>query len=86
MARWRYTLDLVDVWKNDDLTLEQRRDEIVQRIRSALFWDEYDDDLVLLVDELSEVGDDGYFDHVWNAFYDWADDNDVWVATFWPYG
>lgn len=82
MATWLHTLRLADVFHNDDMTREQRRDAIVERIRSAPFYDEDDFELVGTVDELAETDTAEYMDQVWDAFYDWADINRVWVETF----
>jgi hypothetical protein len=78
---WLHTLTLTDVFHNDDLTLEEKRDAIVRRIKAAPWYSEDDDDLYWLVDELADVDTDSYFDAVFNAFYDWADDHRVWVET-----
>lgn len=78
---WKHTVKLADVWRDEDREFTERRDEIVKRIR-ALPMFETDDDLQLLVDDLREAEDIVEFDYTWNEFYNWADDNDVWVATF----
>lgn len=82
MARWKHTLYLKDVFHDDDMTLEQRRDAIVARIKAAPFWHGGEWELADIVDELADVDTPSYFDAVWNAFYDWADANRVWVETF----
>ena len=79
---WLHKLRLADVFHNDDLTLEQRRDEIVRRIKAAPFYDEEDYDLFYIVDELADTDTAEWMDQVWDAFYDWADINRVWVETF----
>lgn len=86
-------VDVSDVFHNDDLTFEQKRDAIVARIKrlpaykqaEASYADpdsDYDKDLYNLVDEMSDVDDVQHFDFVWSAFYDWADYARVWVKTF----
>lgn len=81
MAEWKHTLKLKDVFHRDDMTFEQRRDEIVHRIKTSPFWDEYDDDLPNLTDELQRALDTTAFDETWSAFYYWFDENLVWVET-----
>ena len=81
--KWDYKLDVSDVFHDDDLTLEQKRDKIVARIKAAPFFDPDDLELDELVDELSQVDDEPYFDLVWNAFYDWCDiGKRVWIETW----
>ena len=82
MPTWKYKLQLADVWRNDDLTFIERRDEVVRRIKDSQFWDEDDTELYDIVDELADTDTPDYFDQVWDAFYDWADAERVWVATF----
>lgn len=79
---WLHKLRLADVFHNEAYTREQRRDEIVRRIRAARFYDEEACELVEIVDELAETDTAEYMDQVWDAFYDWADDHRVWVETF----
>ena len=81
--RWDYKLDVSDVFHNDNLTLEQKRDLIIARIKSSAFWTPADYELDEILDELSQVDDADYFDLVWNAFYDWCDvGKRVWVETW----
>lgn len=87
MARWDYTLHLKDIFHNEDMTFEQRRDAIVRRIRLGKFFPdpiqspyEYDDfdEIVCL---LQEASTEHIFNYEWDSFYDWCDDNRVWVET-----
>jgi hypothetical protein len=83
---WDERLDVSDVFHNDDLTLEAKRDAIVDRIKRTRWYrrsDEYDT-LREIVEELSEVEDVEGFDCVWDALYDEADTGmwRVWVNTF----
>lgn len=81
---WDRAIRLADVFHNDALTFEQRRDAIVKRIRNSGWLDGKDefDDLVMAVEELAETDDVKWFDTVWNAIYDHADYDRVWIATF----
>lgn len=81
MTKWDHTLKLADVFHNDALSFEQRRDKIVRRIRAAKFYDPESYALPDLVEELSETTDADDFDQAWDAFYDWADVHRVWVST-----
>lgn len=76
---WKHTLNLKDIFHNDEVSATDRQAIIVDRIKRSKFWDENDLELVEIVDELAEaeVGDEG----PWDGFYDWADQNRVWVAT-----
>jgi hypothetical protein len=80
---WQHKLQLGDVFHNDALTIAQKRDEIVHRIKVSNFYDEdHDGELVDIIDELSGIETVDEFDWVWDRFYDWADFNRVWVETF----
>lgn len=83
MTDWKYTLKLKDVFHNDQLTFIESRDAIVKRLRnSAWFKGKPDtDDLPQLVTELSETTDEQEFDEVWDAIYDEADADKVWIET-----
>jgi hypothetical protein len=83
MAAWRHTLELADIFHDDDLSFEQRRDEIVRRIKAAPFYDSgrCDFDLVDLVDQLEHAEEIEHFDDYWSDFYDYCDVNRIWVAT-----
>jgi hypothetical protein len=66
---------------HDELSLEERRDRIVEQLRKSRFCAD-SEDVQLLVDELSEVDTVRYFDQVWDALYDQADAAGVWLDTF----
>jgi hypothetical protein len=80
-GRWRHTLQLADVWRDENREFTERRDEIVKRIK-ALPMFEADNHLQMLADDLQDAVEPWEFDDAWDYFYDWADDNDVWVAIF----
>ena len=81
--RWGHRLNLGDVFHDDDLTFEAKRDEIVCRIKAARWYDEDDTTLWSLVDELADTEHIDEFDVVWDHLYDWFDAERVWVVT-WP--
>lgn len=79
--RWNHRLHLGDIFHDETRTFEQRRDEIVRRIKAAPFYDEDDLTLWSLVDELADTLDGDDFDDAWGLFYDWCDGERVWVET-----
>lgn len=81
---WDRKIQLKDVFHNESLAFDQRRDAIVSRIKASGWLEGRDDSdhLVLLVEELAEVGDADAFDEVWSDIYDEADHDRVWIATF----
>lgn len=81
MAVWLYTLRIKDVFYNEDMSFEEKRDEIVKRIKASDFWDSDDHTLVNVVSGLAESVDTEKFDGWWNTFYDYADHYRVWVQT-----
>lgn len=81
---WRHTLKLRDVFHDEDKLFVERRDAIVARIKSAAWFkraDGDDDDLCAIVTDLAEAETTDDFDESWRDFYDWADENRVWVET-----
>lgn len=79
---WEYTINLADVFHNDDMTFEQRRDAIVSRIRNSGWPSTGSYTLRQLVDELAEAQDTDEFDGPWDLIYDEADADRVWIQTF----
>ena len=78
---WDSQINLGDLFHNDDLTFEQRRDGIVARVR-ATRWARDSYTVTELLDELGDTTDVDEFDEVWNLIYDEADYDRVWIATF----
>lgn len=81
MPVWYKTINLADVFHNDALTYEAKRDEIVKRVRESGWFTEYDYDLVDLVNMLAEAPTENDFDYFWNELYDYADLDRVWIET-----
>ena len=79
MAVWHETLNLRDVFHNDDMEFEVKRDEIVKRITSLRLLDATAEQIA---EALGDAEDEDEFDEYWSEFYDWADSVRVWVATF----
>lgn len=82
MPSWTHTINLAMIFHDEDRTFMERRDEIVARIKwSSAYIDEFDDVVDAIVEALAQTCDISEFDELWNEFYDWADDNRVWVST-----
>jgi hypothetical protein len=84
MAIWHPTLRLGDIFHDDDMPFEAKRDEIVRRIKAQKFWNPDDFELSDTMEGLEEAEDANEFDEAWADFYDWADAHRVWVETFAP--
>jgi hypothetical protein len=80
---WDGKLKLADVFHNDSLSFEEKRDAIVRRIRASRWFKDYDefDDLPLFVEELADTEDNGSFNAVWSEIYDIADADRVWIEN-----
>jgi hypothetical protein len=80
---WEHHVSLEDVFHNDSLTFEQKRDTIIARIRANAWFKDYDefDDLPQFVEELADTEDNAAFNAVWGEIYDIADADRVWIAT-----
>lgn len=81
---WEHKINLADVFHNDSLTFEERRDAIVRRIRETAWFKGYGefDSLPQLVEELADTENASEFDGPWEWIYDIADADRVWIATF----
>lgn len=78
MTNWKKTIE-VD-WTGE--TFEERRDATVAALRASGWIDENGTlDFALLVDELAETDTEHYFNLVWNAIYDEADYDRVWIKV-----
>lgn len=78
---WGYTLDLTDFWRAD-LPWFKKRDILVGRIEAQPWYDENDYELVDILFDIANVESVQQFDRDWDKFYDYADDNRIWVKTF----
>lgn len=82
--RWILTVDLKDVWKNDDLDFPEQVKQIVHRIkvsgwRGLTYSAERFD---MMVAELGRSESFADFNFTWEAVYDLADQDRIWIATF----
>ena len=78
---WLGTLELGDVFHDENVPFEQRRDEIVKRIKAADWYEPEDLSLSGVLDDLATSPDVAAFDLSWDEFYGWADDARIWVET-----
>jgi hypothetical protein len=81
MTTWNHTIRVSGVFHNDDLPFEVKRDRIVSRLNPLKDKFPEDWDLEDVILSLSEAEDANDFDLAWDDFYNWADDNRVWVET-----
>lgn len=79
MPNWNRTLDLSDVFRAD-ISFPEKRDIMVRRIRALA---PESPTVQRLADQLATAQDGDEWDGPWDAFYDWADVNRVWIQT-WP--
>jgi uncharacterized protein YozE (UPF0346 family) len=83
MTVWQQTIRLGDVFHDESLTFDQRRDQIVERLRQSRWFKHRDafDMLADLIEELAGTENESDFDEVWNSIYDEADADKVWIET-----
>ena len=82
MKPWTHQIDLSSIWRNDDLTFEEKRDQIVAEFRASPFIADGENgmELSILVDELAEMDTEEDFNYVWDTIYDMADFNKwLWI-------
>ena len=84
---WEFTLDVSDVFYHgpEDEPLFGAMRAVAQKVerwQNAMF--PVDNEFELIADELVDAAsaeDIEWFNLVWDALYDWADDSRVWVKT-----
>lgn len=80
MTHWAMTLDVSDVFHSTDLSTADKAQRIAARILTHR-WAHINGVVADLADELAEQTDPENFDVIWNAIYDEADYDRVWVKT-----
>lgn len=82
MPSWTYSINLRDVFYNDDYVFEDKRDAIVNRLRASRWYRDAGEGSVLhcIVRDLADSYDTRSFDAVWNDLYDEADADRCWIA------
>lgn len=86
MANWKHKLNLTDVFHNDEVTLTDKTNTIIRRIKKAPWYEEanYNEELEEILEELNDAAEDNdlhQWDSAWAAFYDIADADRIWVKT-----
>lgn len=81
MANWFETIDLEDIWSDEDTTFEETRDSIVARFRDSR-WYQNGSRPRRLIALLELTIDHRDFDSVFNLIYDAADNDRIWIKTF----
>jgi ASC-1-like (ASCH) protein len=81
MVPWSYTFRIDDLFHNDEISFEERRKAIVARMRKQPWFEAFETEEGI-ADDLETETDVDEWDYLWNQFYDWCDENRVWVATF----
>ena len=76
---WLSKINISEAWSSDHLEFPEHRDAIVEAVRSSEIFFGDDDDLNDILFELEESEDYDEFNEAWNWFYDWCDENRVWV-------
>lgn len=79
MAQWLKQVDLKDVFHDDEMPFEEKRDIIVRRLKKAFLGHEEANEILL---DLATADDVDEFDEYWDALYDIADRERVWISTF----
>lgn len=93
MARWKYELDLRDVWTKPEtapgFTYKDLAEEVVKRIKklSCYFSDAKLQNICMEFEYFDEEGDADDFDFLMGDLYDWGDgknaegSNRCWIKT-----
>lgn len=83
---WVETINVRDVFHNDDMTFEEIRDTIARRLRASTWIRDRDqdgfDELGEIVDNIADAATVSEFDGWWAELYDHADRDRIWIATF----
>lgn len=84
MSNWNLTIDLKEVWRDDELTVTEKAGFIVERIEKSGWVEDtpYPDTFRDLLAQLKGVTRPDEFDAVFSEVYDLADEDRVWIKTF----
>mgnify|MGYP003403670693 FL=1 len=80
MSGWAMTLDVSDVFHREGMATVDKAKAIAARIQTHR-WADSNGFVCDLADELAEQTDPDAFDVIWDAIYDEADRDRVWVKT-----
>lgn len=83
MPQWKRTIDLKDIFHNDDLSIPAKAKIIVTRIKESGWLEDtpYPDTLRDHLAELGEALNATEFDWAWSDVYDVADEDRVRIET-----
>jgi hypothetical protein len=83
MLDWQRSINVSDVFHNDAMSFEQRRDAIVRRVRSSGWLGASDegDEIHGILTDLEHSTNADEFDNLWDEMYDLADQDRVWIRT-----
>lgn len=79
--RWNGNIDVKDYFDNAHLSFEECRDGIIDQLKKSNWYKGEDLDLLDVIEELELSEDVQEFDVCWNALYDLADRDRIWIAT-----
>ncbi len=83
---WAETIDLKDIWQDDDMPEMTKRDAIVARIKASRWYRNRDsagfDERGEAVDNLADAADEDEFNGWWDELYDFWDADRVWIKLF----
>lgn len=83
MPQWNEIIYVSDVFHNESMTYEDKRDTIVGRVKKSNWYQKRPGTFLEDIAEgLATAEDTEDFDYWWDQLYDWADYDRVWIATF----
>lgn len=79
---WAYTIRLGNLFHDDALSFEEKRDGFVRIIKASSWYKSFDElgELYDLIDEIAHAEDVEHFDAVLRAVYDEADYDRAWIT------
>ena len=88
-AQWGFQVRLGDLFTDEQMPFEQKRDTVVERLRAAGVAEDVrldrfaKEDFERLVSDLALAPDAEEFDRVLDDLFDWGDDDKrMWIQTF----
>lgn len=88
MKNWKHTIDFNSFWEDEDITVKQKGELAVTKLKPLLKHYPDDSELEEIIEQFECICDcDTFtalndFDERMHSLYDWADDNNVWINTF----
>lgn len=77
MAKWKYRLELKDLWKareKKEISIKELGKKVAERIKQSVFYKKNETALWEIVDNFSHMEEDiELFDEILDDLYDWAD-------------